>query len=339
MPALRRRTLLHFLAAGAAAAALPAPLRAAPPRHRVFVVLWRGPTDLDRGMRDYLARAGLPVEYILRDAGQSRDTLARIVAEIRATRPDLVYVVTTEATLGVLGTVDDPDGSDNVPPDIPVVFAAVGDPLAAGLVRSLPLSGRNATGVIHLAPVPVQYEAMLSLFTPKRIAVLYNEAESYGHGAVAQLRPLCDKSGIELVTETPLDGEGRPQAALIRPALARLAARKPDVLYLPSTSFFIPQAGAVTAAALDLGLPTFSGNEPMIRQGSALAGLVASFHEVGQFAGYKIERILTGQARAEAIPVESLSRFSLLINMRVARRLAVYPPITMLRYAEVIDAP
>lgn len=36
------------------------------------------------------------------------------------------------------------------------------------------------------------------------------------------------------------------------------------------------------------------------------------------------------------IPVETLKRFSLLVNMRVAHSLRMYPPIDMLNYAEVI---
>jgi len=336
MPALSRRRCLQGLAASVLPTLLTTPLRASLPPRRLLVVQWRGPTEIDRGLRDHLARVGLPVEYIVRDAGQNRDTLRQIVGEIAALRPDLVCVVTTEAALGVLGPVAAPVAA--LPAEIPVVFAAVGDPLAAGLVRGLPLSGRNATGVIHLAPIPVQYEAIQSLFTPRHVAVLYNQAESYGRSALAQMQSLCARNGIMVTVESPLGSDGQPRAALIRPALERLAARRPDVLYLPSTSFFIPLAEPLTEAALALGLPIFSGNEPMIRQGQALAGLVASFYEVGQFAGYKIEQILTGKARAGEIPVESLSRFSLLINMRVARQLKVYPPITMLRYAEVIHA-
>lgn len=334
MTALTRR---GFCALGAgAAASLALPARAAREPFHIFMVQWRGQTDIDRGMRDYLARAGVPVRYTVRDAAQKRERLAEIVAEIKEVRPDLVYAFSTEGALGVVGPLGAPE--DQYVTDIPVVFAAVGDPVSARIVDSLPLSRRNVTGVIHLAPIPVQFEALTSLFAPRRLAVLYNEAETYGRSAVAQLREVAAKAGIELVVESPTDEAGKPSADLIGPALERLAAGKPDALYLPSTSFFIPLAAPLTEKAAELGLPTFSANEPMIRKGKAMAGLVASFYEVGQFAGYKVEQILSGGRKPGEVPIDALSRFSLLINMQVSRQLQVYPPITMLRYAEVINA-
>lgn len=334
MMGLSRRRLLALGSGLVAGAVVPARAQGRP--FHVFAVQWRGATDVDRGMKDYLARAGVEVRYTERNARQDHKALAAIVAEIKRERPDLIYVFATEAALGIAGPVDG-DPALYVT-DIPVVFAAVGDPLSARLVHDLRKPGRNATGVMHLAPVSVQFEAMLSLFAAKRMAVMYNAAETYGRGAVEQLREVAARAGVELAVDTPLADDGKPRIELIGPTLARLAATRPDVLYLPSTSFFIPLAKPLTEQAVALGLPTFSANEPMIRSGDAMAGLVASFYEVGQFAGYKIEQILRGGKHPEQVPVESLSRFSLLINMRVSRRLRVYPPITMLRYAEIIDA-
>ena len=68
----------------------------------------------------------------------------------------------------------------------------------------------------------------------------------------------------------------------------------------------------------------------------ALLGLVSRYYNVGQFAAYKAERILSGHAPAQGIPVETLTRFSLQIDLRVARRLDVLPPLEMFNYAELI---
>jgi len=333
MPVDKRRRLL-LQVGGLALASVGSSLVAQERPHRIALVQWRGDTAIDRGLRDYLARAGIPVQYSVYDAAQDRAALADIVQEVKAARPDLIYAFATEGALGVAGPWDD-DPSRFIH-DIPIVFVAVGDPVAARLFPELPLSGRNVTGVMHLAPIAVQFETLMTLFQPRRLAVLYNSAETYGRAAVAQLREIAHKAGVELVVETPVDEQGQPQVELLEPALDRLAATHPDALYLPSTSFFIPLARPLTEAAVARGLPTFSANEPMIRNGKAMAGLVASFYEVGQFAGYKVEQILRHGVAPGAIPVEALSRFSLLLNMPVARELQVFPPITMLRFAEVI---
>ena len=73
-----------------------------------------------------------------------------------------------------------------------------------------------------------------------------------------------------------------------------------------------------------------------MRSGAALTGLVSRYYSVGQLAGAKAVEILVGGKSPATIPVERLKRFSLLVNMRVAHSLRLYPPIDMLNYAEVI---
>ena len=70
--------------------------------------------------------------------------------------------------------------------------------------------------------------------------------------------------------------------------------------------------------------------------GAALTGLVSRYYSVGQLAGAKALVILVAGKSPAQVPVETLKRFSLLVNMQVARSLRLYPPIDMLNYAEVI---
>jgi putative ABC transport system substrate-binding protein len=335
---LTRRTFAIVSAAALAGAARPGFVGTAAAQRRPFrvaLILWRGETDVERGMQDYLHRSGVPIDFSVRDLNQDKSKLAGAVADMRAAKPDLVYVFGTDATLGIVGPV----GGDrqHYVTDIPVVFAAVGDPVSANIVTSLDHSGRNLTGVIHLPPAQVQFQALEDFFQPKRIGVLYNSGETYGAALVKQLAEMTRKAGIETFVETCANAAGVPDEGRIGPALERINARHVDVLYLPSTSFFIPLAASITKNAIDLGLPAFSPNESMIRDGQALAGLVASQYEVGQFAGFKIEQILARNVPAADIPIEPLSRFSLVINMAAAKKLRVYPPITMLRYAEIVN--
>ena len=73
-----------------------------------------------------------------------------------------------------------------------------------------------------------------------------------------------------------------------------------------------------------------------MRSGGALLGLISRNYSVGQLAGAKAVEILVGGKPAGALPVETLKRFALLVNMRIAHSLGMYPPIDMLNYAEVI---
>ena len=82
-------------------------------------------------------------------------------------------------------------------------------------------------------------------------------------------------------------------------------------------------------------LPTFCGVETLIRQ-HCMTGLVSPLYAVGQFAAFKAEQILTGGKDPGEIPIETLSRFSFVVNMETAHKLKVYPPMEILRFAQFI---
>jgi putative ABC transport system substrate-binding protein len=302
-------------------------------KYKIYMALYRGRTVVEDGFQDYLARRGLDIEYVVGDAKQEKSNFPKMIEQIREVKPDLVYAFATEGALGICGTVKKHKGKIT---EFPVVFVNVGDPVAAGLVSSLSSRTRDITGVIHLAPMDVQLNAMQQYMPIKTLGVLYNSAESYGKAAVGMLQDLAFERKIKVVIQTVNNAAGDPEEAFIQPALEAIAQSKPDMLYFPSTSFFIPLAPQITEVALKLGLPTFSGNEALVRGGYGMAALAGSFHEVGQFAGLKAEKILRDGIPANQVPIEALSRFTMLVNIDVCKKLGVYPPLPMLKYAEIV---
>ena len=91
----------------------------------------------------------------------------------------------------------------------------------------------------------------------------------------------------------------------------------------------------VTRLAAELGMPTFCGVETLVRQ-HCITGLVSPLYAVGRFAGFKAEQILIGGVDPGEIPIETLARFSFVVNMEAAHRLKVYPPMEILRFAQFI---
>ena len=75
-------------------------------------------------------------------------------------------------------------------------------------------------------------------------------------------------------------------------------------------------------------------------QAGALSGLVSRYHSVGQFTAHKAEQILFGKVAAEAVPIETLKRFSYQVRISAAEKLELPPPLPMFNYAEIIiDSP
>ncbi|MET0406238.1 MAG: ABC transporter substrate-binding protein [Cystobacter sp.] len=308
-----------------------APANAAP--SRVFMVLHRSGAEADQGFKDYLLSSGLELEFIVRDIENDDSRLPGVLAEIRAMRPDLVYTQSSLVTLGIVGRLEEVDPSRHLT-DIPVVFGMVSDPISSGLTPSLEGSGRNVTGAVHVASLAVQLNSMRSFMPLKRLGLAYNPAEASQRVMYDNLSRLTAAAGIELVAVHPLDREGHPDPERLLPMMKALAARKPDLVYLPPVNFFAPHSKLLMSEALRLGLPTFCAIEVQLEAGGMM-GLVAPFYNVGSLAGFKAVQILRDRRPPSEIPIETLSRFSFEVNMPTAHALGLYPPMHILRYARM----
>lgn len=332
-----RRRLLSLAGAGALfprALAAGGPGTKAP--HRLYRVTYRGRTEVEQGFDDYLAANDVGVEVIERDAGRDISRLPAFVREIKQLRPDLIYTWGTPVTLGIAGTHDAGD-PDRFVTDIPVVFALVAAPVASRIVAALDPPGRNVTGAVHVVPPQAQLRAMAAYRPFTKLGVLYTPTEQNSIAIVAEVRTLQQAMGFTLVERTfPIGADGAPRADGLERMVAEIRAAGATWLYLLPDTFLGTLYDRIAPAALAAALPTFGAAELAIRRGGALVGLISRYYSVGQLAASKATRILRRGEPAAAIPIETLKRFSLIINLPVAHALGLYPPIEMLNYAEVL---
>ncbi len=336
---MRRRVFLGMAAGGFAGAVVPAfaaePTKAGKP-FRIYRVTYRGRTEVEDGFDDYLASNGVPVEFIERDADRGAAKMSGFVDEIRALKPDLVYTWGTPVTLGIAGRFDAPDKEKFIT-DIPIVFALVAAPLNAGLVADRAVPGRNLTGAVHVVPTETQLRAMQAYRPIDRLGVLYTATEQNSLSIVQELKDLQQPMQFTLVERQFRTGaDGRPSPDGIEELIAEIKREGANWLYLLPDTFLGTQYDRVSPAAMVEALPTFGAAELAIRQGGALVALISRYYSVGQLAASKAMKILKKEAAVGDIPIETLKRFSLIINMPVAKKLDLYPPIDMLNYAEVL---
>jgi len=307
----------------------------------IFVVTWRGRTNAEIGFVDYWReqgeRNGMNANFIYRDAGQNRATLADIANEAVRARPDLIYTWGTPPTVGLAGTVDAPH--DIIGRKIPLVFSSVADPVAAKIVTSLgateSAAGRNITGVTHVAPLLAQWNAMRTYHPTKVVGILYNRLEPNAAANVEEWRRLASLSGFRIVAEAFNVHNGVPTNDGVDLIVKRIRAAGADWLYLGPDSYLFTQINTVATLATAAGLRTFAATESHLNaKAPVLAGLVSTFYQVGQFAAAKSIQRLRGE---RAIPIEALKRFSLIVRLDTARTLGAYPPLAMIDYAEFRD--
>jgi putative ABC transport system substrate-binding protein len=324
-----------LLSAGPVQAQAP---RAADQRpYKIVMVLFRGETEVEQGFREYLENARIPVEIIVRNMDRDRSKLPGFVEEIRRIKPDLVYTWGTPATLGVVGTYDGVDPAKHIT-DIPVLFTLVADPVGAKLVPDLQSSGRNITGAVHIVPLASQLNAIAAYRPFKKLGVVYNPAEQNSVLNIKGLRELAQQMNFELIEQpVPLDAKGEPRPEVVPDLVTAVSKKGAEFLYIGPDTFIGDQRVPITKKALELRLPTFTATELEIRTSDTMLGLVTRYHNLGRFTAYKAEQILVEKRNPKDIPVETLKRFSYIIRIAVANELKLYPPMSVLKYAEVIE--
>ncbi len=336
-----RRELLAGPLVLAVAGSMPGRLRASASGKSVFMVLWRGETEVEEGFRDYFAGADCQIDITIRSLGRDVSKLPAIIAEIESAQPDLVYTWGTSVTLGIAGR--DPglaEGADDYPPmilDRPVLFTMVSQPVRSRIIESFGPTGRNVTGVSHIVPVETQVNAMLAYMPVDRIAVIYTPTEPNSVLAVEQLASLGDRLGIRVDEfPVPLDSEGNPSRDALPDLIDEAADGGPQFLYLGPDSFVGEHAKYITGLANAKRLPSFASTERMLASSDALYGLVAPYRKVGRFTAQKAEDILCGEKAVADIPVEVMPEFSYQIRADVAQSLNILPNLSLLDYAEII---
>ena len=332
----RRRLLRAALSTGLLGGAAPLVARAAD-RRRILMITYRGRTEVEDGFLEYLQTQGRAVDIVHRDVGQDIRRLPAILDEIPALAPDLIYTWGTPVTLGVAGTWDKPDPSGKVG-NIPIVFALVSAPLSAGIVLSLNDQRRDVTGAVHVVPTETQLKAMVAYRDFSRVGMLYSTIEPNSRAIAAEMDALCAATKRTAIhRHFHVDDDGRPTAEGLEHLVAELREEGADWFYLVPDTFLGTVYDRVIPASIAQRLPTFGVTELAVRQYSALTGLISRYRSVGRLAATQAESILFRGTPAREIPIETLKRFALLVNLHTAKALGgFYPPIEMLNYADVI---
>jgi putative ABC transport system substrate-binding protein len=214
---------------------------------------------------------------------------------------------------------------------IPIVFAAVGDPVGAGLVASLARPGGNITGMSILVHdlTPKRLELMHELLPNAALTALLINPANATHEELA--RDVQKAAGVMQITVLRASNE-----AEIAAAFASAVAAHFDALILGPDALFTARHTEIVALASRYAVPAIY----YFREFTAAGGLIsygpsikAAFHDAGLYAG----RILNGETPAD-LPVQQPTKFELVINLKTAKALGLTVPQSLLARAdEVIE--
>ena len=215
---------------------------------------------------------------------------------------------------------------------IPIVFAAFGDPVVAGLAASLARPGGNVTG-LTIQPTDLNGKRLQLLreIMPKmqHLSVLMNFNVAGSEQEAAGIRSAAKSLGID-ANILPIEIGDDMEQAVVR------LAQGIDALYVFSDPFTNANKDRIVEAARIAKLPTIFGFREFVDAGG-LISYGPNFTDLFKRAADLTDKILRGAKPAE-IPVEQPVKFDLVINLKTARALGLDVPGTLLARAdEVIE--
>jgi putative ABC transport system substrate-binding protein len=306
----------------------------------IYVVTWEHECEHScQGFLETIENSDLDAEVVLRLSNQDRSRFPGYVKESRALGADLVATYGTSVTLGILGKITD-SGDPRYVQGVPGVFWYVADPFGAGIADSFEGTGRPlVAGTFNRVPEEVNIRTIRSIKPDFRhLGILYNGNERNSLIKVAEHESLSQKMGydftaIELDTGNP----GAPDPALIPVRVKELAEAGVDFIYLGSSSYLRIHAEEFTSAAVENGIPVLSPYEELVRENHALVSIAARAYDVGREAAKLAITILRDDVQPGDLPIKRVTDFAYVVNMDVARKLNMFPPVEILQVAETIN--
>jgi putative ABC transport system substrate-binding protein len=312
---------------------------AASAQKTVYMTVWRGCEEACEAFKEYFANKGMDVQIVVRDAKRDKKVLSQFVKEARELKADLVVTWGTSVTLGMVGTLKDA-GNPRFINDIPIVFMIVADPIGAGIIKSYAKTGRtNVAGTRNRVPETVNIKTIRS-YRPgfKRLGMLYNSNEKNSILKVEEMRALTQKMKFELVAlQLELGADGHPKSESIPAKMAELKEKGVDFVYLGSSSFLRKNGDVFTESAIKNDLPVLSPYESLVKKSHALLSVSARYADVGRLAAQQAQKILFEGATPGDLPVIGVKEFAYVVNMATARKLNLFPPMQVLKYAETVN--
>jgi len=260
--------------------------------------------------------ANLQIDYRW---GPGADKLYKSAVELVSRAPDVIVATGAASVEPVL----------QVTRSVPIVFTIVPDPVGAGLIESLSRPGGNATGFVQFEySLCAKWPELLKEIAPNvtRIAVLRDAAITAGVGQFAVIQSVAPALRMEVSPISVKD------AYEIERATTAFARSPNGGLILTASGLGYFHRDLIIALAAHHKLPAVFSNP----ENAAAGGLLAygpNFTDQFRRAASYVDRILRGAKPAD-LPVQTPTKYELVINLKTANALGLTIPESLLVRAD-----
>lgn len=297
------------------------------PAYRISVSQFVEHPALDsvlKGFQDDLVENGIQVDYSIHNAQANMGTASQIATQIMGERPDLILAIATPSAQTCAQALKKAPQMQNTP----MLFSAITDPVAAGLVDDLQHPDANITGVSDMLPLE-QHMEMVRDFLPemKSLGVMYNSGEANSKSSVDYLKRVGAAMDFEVVEATVSRTSDVYQAA-------KSLVGKVDAVFVPTDNTVVEALESAIRVCTQSKMPLFAADVDSVRRG-AIAAMGFDYYQHGRQTGAMARRILEG-ARIGDTPVETQQTLQLHVNPDAARKMGLAVPEAIIARADKV---
>ncbi|HHT24771.1 MAG TPA: ABC transporter substrate-binding protein [Clostridiaceae bacterium] len=254
----------------------------------------------------------LTIDY--QNAGAEMAVASQIAENFVGKSYDMIMAVATPAAMHAYNAAMDKD--------IPVIYSAVSDPVAAELAQPNGESVGNITGTSDALPVEAQLKMIREIMPDaETIGILYTTSEANSEATVKIYEELAPKYDFELVTS------GIATSADIPLATDNILT-KVDCLSNLTDNTVVESLPTILDKAFAANIPVFGSEVEQVDLG-CLASEGVDYITLGKKTGYLAAQVLRGEKTANELNFETISESFLYVNSATAEKLGVEIPQSM----------
>ncbi|MBQ2049176.1 MAG: ABC transporter substrate-binding protein [Spirochaetales bacterium] len=261
--------------------------------------------DNIRSELDEIARKrGVEIRIKYDNCNADANVMSQIIANFIADKVDVMVGVATPVAMQMQAATED-NG-------IPVVFAAVSDPLATGIVASLEAPGANITGTSDFLDTNAVMNLIFALNPgAKKVGLLFDAGQDSSTTAIATAKDFLKAKGVEVVERM-----GTTVDEVILAAKA-LIADKVDAVFTPSDNTIMTAELSIYEMLAAAGIPHYAGADSFALNGAFL-GYGVDYANLGRVTGDMVGEILLDGAKPASMAVRTFDNGTATVNVETA---------------------
>ncbi len=252
---------------------------------------------------------GVTIEIMEDNCNLDGSVLEQIIANFIASEVDLMVGVATPVAMAMQSKTEDSG--------LPVVFAAVSDPVGAGLVESLEAPGSNLTGTSDYLDTNAVFNLIFALKPEaKKIALLYNPSEDASTAPIEAAKEILTAKGVSF---KEYSGANVSEVMLAADAIV---ADEMDAVFTPTDNTIMASELSIYETLANAGIPHFTGADSFALNGAFL-GYGVDYANLGRETADTVAAILLDGAEPASTPVKTFDNGTATINTETCELLGI----------------